>query len=60
MMTRNNAPYRAASGQLRPLRETVQRVLGDELARGLDRPAGQGSPQTRKPACGWLWQAIPV
>ncbi|MGB4779770.1 NAD-dependent epimerase/dehydratase family protein [Microbacterium sp.] len=40
--TRSNAAYRLLGGRLRPLRETLQRVLEDERARGLDRPRESG------------------
>lgn len=32
--TRSNARYRAAGGRLRPLEETVARVVADEAGRG--------------------------
>jgi nucleoside-diphosphate-sugar epimerase len=35
--TRSNVLYRLLGGHLRPLRETLERTLGDERARGLDR-----------------------
>lgn len=40
--TRSNAVYRLLGGRLRPLRETLQRTLADELARGLDRERRAG------------------
>ncbi|WP_425841306.1 NAD-dependent epimerase/dehydratase family protein [Microbacterium sp. PA5] len=40
--TRDGRAYRAAGGRLRPLGETVERVLADERARGLDRPRRAG------------------
>lgn len=39
---RSGAAYVAAGGARRPLRETVERVLADELARGRDRPRRAG------------------
>lgn len=36
-MTRSNARYHAAGGVLRPLDETIARVVADEDARGVDR-----------------------
>ena len=35
--SRSNAAYRILGGRLRPLRETLERTLADERARGLDR-----------------------
>lgn len=40
--TRSNAVYRLLGGRVRPLRETLQRVLADERARGLDRDRRAG------------------
>lgn len=40
--TRDGRAYRAAGGRLRPIVETVERVLADERARGLDRPRRAG------------------
>ena len=40
--TRSNAAYRLLGGQLRPLRETLQRTLEDERERGLDRDRRAG------------------
>lgn len=40
--TRSNAAYRLLGGALRPLRETIVRVLDDERARGLERPRAAG------------------
>ena len=44
--TRSNAAYRLLGGRLRPLRETLDRALADERARGLgrDRRAGLTRP----------------
>lgn len=42
MMTRSNAAYLAAGGTIRPISETIERVLDDELARGLDRRRRSG------------------
>ena len=39
---RDGSAYRAAGGTLRPLRDTVTRVLADEVARGVDRPRRSG------------------
>ncbi|KQR44600.1 reductase [Frigoribacterium sp. Leaf164] len=39
---RSGAAYVAAGGVRRPLHETVERVLADELARGRDRPRRAG------------------
>ncbi|MBD3943723.1 NAD-dependent epimerase/dehydratase family protein [Microbacterium sp. NEAU-LLC] len=41
-MTHRNAIFRAAGGTLRPLRETLERTLADERARGLDRERRAG------------------
>lgn len=40
--TRDGRAYRAAGGRNRPLVDTVERVLADERARGLDRPRRAG------------------
>lgn len=40
--TRSNAAYRLLGGRLRPLRETLERTLADERARGLDRDRRSG------------------
>jgi nucleoside-diphosphate-sugar epimerase len=40
--TRSNALYRRLGGRRRPLRETLERVLADERARGLGRLRGAG------------------
>jgi 2'-hydroxyisoflavone reductase len=40
--TRSNAVYRLLGGRLRPLRETLERTLADERARGLDRERRAG------------------
>jgi len=40
--TRSNTAYRLLGGRLRPLRETLERTLGDERARGLDRERRAG------------------
>jgi len=39
---RSGAAWREAGGRRRPFRETVERVLADELARGRDRPRRAG------------------
>jgi nucleoside-diphosphate-sugar epimerase len=39
---RSNVGYRAAGGALRPLDETIRRVLEDERARGVDRERRSG------------------
>ncbi|GAA5203666.1 NAD-dependent epimerase/dehydratase family protein [Microbacterium jejuense] len=41
-MTHRSAVFAAAGGTLRPLRETMQRTLADERARGLDRERRAG------------------
>jgi nucleoside-diphosphate-sugar epimerase len=41
-MTRSNARYRAAAGDLRPLDETVAVVIADEQVRGIDRDRRAG------------------
>lgn len=41
-MTRSNAVYRAAGGQLRGIRDTLERALADERMRGLDRERKAG------------------
>lgn len=44
--TRSGAAYLAAGGRVRPLQDTVARVLEDERRRGLDRPRRAGlSPE---------------
>lgn len=40
--TRSNTVYRLLDGRLRPLRETLERTLADERARGLDRERRAG------------------
>ena len=40
--TRSNTVYRDLGGRLRPLRETLERTLADERARGLDRERASG------------------
>lgn len=40
--TRRGDAYRAAGGRIRPLEETVERVLADERERGLDRARSAG------------------
>ncbi|MEZ3159766.1 NAD-dependent epimerase/dehydratase family protein [Microbacterium sp. BWT-B31] len=40
--TRSNAAYRAGGGRLRALRDTLERTLADERARGLDRERRAG------------------
>ena len=40
--TRDGRAYRAAGGRIRPLAETVERVVADERRRGLDRPRRAG------------------
>ncbi|PFG18575.1 NAD-dependent epimerase/dehydratase family protein [Serinibacter salmoneus] len=42
MMRRSDAAFRAAGGRTRPLAETIERVLADERARGLDRERRSG------------------
>ncbi|QDB78555.1 reductase [Georgenia wutianyii] len=42
MMQRSNAAYLAAGGSVRPLADTIARVLDDERERGLDRPRRSG------------------
>lgn len=44
--TRSNAAYRLLGGRLRPLSETLERVLADERARGLDRDRQAGLSRT--------------
>lgn len=41
-MTRSNARYRRSGGTLRPLTETVERVVADERERGVDRERRAG------------------
>ncbi|MDW4573069.1 NAD-dependent epimerase/dehydratase family protein [Microbacterium sp. M3] len=43
--TRSNAAYRLLGGGLRPVRDTLERTLADERARGLDRPRRAGLPR---------------
>ncbi|MCC2593912.1 oxidoreductase [Tessaracoccus sp. OS52] len=43
---RSNAAFRASGATLRPMRETLERVLADEVARGVERPRRSGlSPE---------------
>lgn len=46
--TRSNARYRLLGGRLRPLRDTLERTLADERARGLDRPRAAGLTRTEE------------
>lgn len=39
---RDGSAYLAAGGTLRPLRETIERTLADEVARGVERPRRSG------------------
>lgn len=39
---RSNVRFLAMGGSARPLRETIERVLEDEIARGVDRPRRSG------------------
>lgn len=41
-MSRSNARYRAAGGELRPLRDTIATVIRDEQERGVDRDRRAG------------------
>lgn len=41
-MTRSNVAYRARGGALRPLADTIARVIDDERARGVDRERRAG------------------
>lgn len=41
-MTRSNERYLATGGRLRPVADSIRRVLADERARGLDRPRRAG------------------
>ena len=45
-MTRSNARYRAAGGELRPLDETIAVVIEDERERGVDRERRAGLTRT--------------
>jgi len=45
-MTRSNAAYVRAGGGLRPIAETIARVLEDERARGIDRERRAGLTRT--------------
>lgn len=42
LVQRSNARYLAAGGRIRPLRETIERVRADEVARGVDRVRRSG------------------
>ncbi len=46
--TRSNAAYRALGGGLRPLRETLERTLADEQARGVGRERALGPDSHRR------------
>ncbi|MFS0895544.1 NAD-dependent epimerase/dehydratase family protein [Microbacterium sp. 179-I 3D3 NHS] len=41
-MTRANAAFRTAGGTIRPVADTITRVVADESARGVDRPRRAG------------------
>ena len=49
-MTRSNARYRDSGGLLRPLDETVERVVADERERGVDRARRAGLTRTEERA----------
>ena len=49
-MTRSNARYRDSGGLLRPLDETVERVVADERERGVDRARRAGPTRTAERA----------
>ncbi|MEZ7756048.1 reductase [Microbacterium paraoxydans] len=49
-MTRSNARYRRSGGTLRPLDETVERVVADERERGVDRERRAGLTRTEERA----------
>lgn len=49
-MTRSNARYRRGGGRLRPLEETVERVVADERERGVDRERRAGLTRTEERA----------
>lgn len=55
-MTRSNALYRAAGGELRPLDETIAAVVEDEKERGVDRERRAGLTRTDELA---LLQLLP-
>ncbi|WP_101844869.1 NAD-dependent epimerase/dehydratase family protein [Zhihengliuella sp. ISTPL4] len=49
-MTRSNARYQRSGGTLRPLNETVERVVADERERGVDRERRAGLTRTEERA----------
>lgn len=49
-MTRSNARYRRSGGRIRPLEETVERVVADERERGVDRERRAGLTRTEERA----------
>lgn len=49
-MTRSNARYRSSGGTLRPLDDTVERVVADERERGVDRERRAGLTRTEERA----------
>lgn len=42
MAQRSGSAYLASGGTIRPLRDTISRVLADEVSRGVDRPRRSG------------------
>jgi nucleoside-diphosphate-sugar epimerase len=53
--TRNGDRYRAAGGRIRPLAETVARVLADERSRGVDRARASGLTREDERSLIRLW-----
>ncbi|WP_303709500.1 MULTISPECIES: NAD-dependent epimerase/dehydratase family protein [Microbacterium] len=49
-MTRSNARYRRSGGRIRPLEETLERVVADERERGVDRERRAGLTRTEERA----------
>ncbi|MBP3979100.1 NAD-dependent epimerase/dehydratase family protein [Microbacterium sp. BLY] len=49
-MTRSNVRYRSSGGTLRPLDDTVERVVADERERGVDRERRAGLTRTEERA----------
>ncbi|MER7524872.1 hypothetical protein ABTZ44_18885 [Microbacterium oxydans] len=49
-MTRSNAAFHETGGMLRPLVDTIERVLADERERGLDRERRAGLTRAQERA----------
>ncbi|MFF1541100.1 NAD-dependent epimerase/dehydratase family protein [Microbacterium sp. NPDC058269] len=49
-MTRSNSAFHASGGQLRPLADTIERVIADERERGVDRERRAGLTRAEEEA----------